>query len=216
MNFEDPIETRDITLHLLLKHAELNASELAGFVGVSVQAMRRQLRRMEADGLVQSNLKAYGLGRPSNSWGLTRKGHKYFHDGSEKFALGLLGTIEKELSKESIIHLLQQQVSEKADQYCQQIGSGSLEERLKKLLELRRSEGFLPECIPDENGIGWYINEYHCSVRTIAEEYPCLCDQELDILRRVLPDCEVRRVQWRIEEGHSCGFHINLKQHKYE
>ncbi len=42
----------------------------------------------------------------------------------------------------------------------------------------------------------------------IAEEFPAVCDQELLLIRRTVPDCLVERVHWRLEGGHACGFRI--------
>jgi len=53
------------------------------------------------------------------------------------------------------------------------------------------------------------LSEFHCSVQRIAEEYPALCDQELQLIRHTFPDCRVERVHWRLEKGHSCGFRIS-------
>ena len=88
------------------------------------------------------------------------------------------------------------------------IGNGDLKDRLERLIELRGSEGYLAECKLTSDGVGWHINEFHCSIRRIAEEYPVVCDQELKMMRLIFPDCKVERVQWRIEFGHSCGFHL--------
>jgi DeoR family suf operon transcriptional repressor len=55
---------------------------------------------------------------------------------------------------------------------------------------------------------GWVIREFHCSVMRIAEQFPCVCDQELQLIRHTFPDCTVDRVHWRLESGHSCGFRL--------
>jgi DeoR family suf operon transcriptional repressor len=46
----------------------------------------------------------------------------------------------------------------------------------------------------------------------IAEEFPMVCDQELQLMRHTFPDCQVERIHWRLEEGHSCGFRITPHQ----
>ena len=61
----------------------------------------------------------------------------------------------------------------------------------------------------NQDGKSWYLNELTCSVLGIAEKHPFVCDQELQLIRSVLPDCDVQRVQWRLESGHSCGFTVN-------
>ena len=46
----------------------------------------------------------------------------------------------------------------------------------------------------------------------IAEQFPLVCDQELQLLRHTFTDCEVERVHWRLEEGHACGFRLRPRQ----
>ena len=76
-------------------------------------------------------------------------------------------------------------------------------------MDLRRQEGYLAECSKDAgNPQAWMLSEFHCSVMRIAEQFPCICDQELQLIRHTFPDCQVDRVQWRLEKGHSCGFRL--------
>ena len=203
--------TREATLSLLLRQGSSSASNLAACMGISVQAMRRHLRSLENDGLVESHLISDGPGRPSNFWQLTSQGHNCFNnaDGSQKFALDLLASIEANLSKENVTRILNLQAIEKAIKYRKKIGNGSLNSRLEKLIELRQQEGYLSELSLSNDGFGWYLNAFHCSIKSIAEEYPVVCDQELLLLRNIFPDCDVQRVQWRLENGHSCGFKVN-------
>ncbi len=200
--------TREITLSILLKRGERSASYLASLLGISVQAMRRHLRNLAQDGLVQSNLMRSGPGRPSNLWRLTKQGESTFNKGNELFSLELLDTINRTFSNESLEKVLEEHAIKKADLYRKHIGQGSLKERVEKLLKLRESEGYLGECQSDPEGRGWYINEFHCSIRDAAEKYPMICDKELNLIRLTFPDCEVIRTHWRLELDHYCGFHI--------
>ena len=202
--------TRDTALALLLRHGECTAADLATHLGVSVQVTRRHLRSLEDDGLVEASPSSEGPGRPSNYWRLTSKGQSRFPDGSEHFALGLMESLADSLPANAVQDLLEQQARQKATDYVQQIGTGSLKERVERLVELRRSEGYVAECEPDssQNPGGWVLSEYHCSVMRIAEQFPCVCDQELQLIRHTFPDCSVERVHWRLEKGHSCGFRL--------
>lgn len=203
-----PSSTREAALALLLRHGESTAAALARRLEVSVQVMRRHLRTLEEEGLVRSSLSAAGPGRPSNQWHLTAQGQGRFPDGSEDFALGLLQSMTESLSEETVNLLLCQQGTQKAQSYRRHVGAGSLQERLERLVDLRRQEGYVAECCPDPDGHSWVIQEFHCSVMRIAEQFPCVCDQELRLIRETFPDCVVERVQWRLEAGHSCGFRL--------
>ena len=89
--------TREATLTLLLRQGEIDAAGLASQLSISVQAMRRHLRTLEDEGLVESTAVTVGPGRPSNLWRLTSRGHQHFPDGSETFALGLLDSLAQSL-----------------------------------------------------------------------------------------------------------------------
>lgn len=208
--------TREAALTILLREGEATAADLARRLGVSVQVMRRHLRSLEEDGLVEACSSHDGPGRPSNRWHLTPQGHERFPDGSEHFALGLLQSISTSLPPETLRALLQEQARAKATLYRQSIGDGCLRDRLERLVELRRQEGYVAELRADAElpasarpqPESWVLSEFHCSVMRIAEEFPVICDQELQLIRHTFPDCQVERVHWRLEEGHFCGFRL--------
>ena len=204
-----PPPTREAVLALLLRHGEATASDLAARLEVSVQVMRRHLRGLGDEGLVEASPTPEGPGRPSNRWRLTTAGHQRFPNGSEHFALGLLHSLAETMPPEALRLLLNQQAIDKASDYRRSIGAGPLEKRLERLVQLRRQEGFVAECRPDsEQRDAWVISEYHCSVMRIAEKFPMVCDQELALITHTFPDCRIERVHWRLEEGHSCGFRL--------
>ena len=200
--------TREAALTLMLRQGPTTAAQLAESLGVSVQVMRRHLRSLEDEGLVESSPAPEGPGRPSNRWCLTGAGRRHIPNGSEHFALGLLGSMAASLPTHMVDALLEQQAAEKASDYRQQIGAGSLQQRLERLVELRRNEGYVADYRPDPDGQGWLISEFHCSVMKIAEQFPCVCEQELQLIRHTFPDCRVERVNWLLDGGHACGFRL--------
>ena len=101
-----PASTHEATLTLLLRQGEASAAELADQLGVSVQVMRRHLRNLEREQLVEASPQTGGPGRPSNRWRLTAQGRGRFPDGSEHFALGLLHSLSQSLPAEQVRHLL--------------------------------------------------------------------------------------------------------------
>ncbi|MEY3751005.1 MAG: iron-sulfur cluster biosynthesis transcriptional regulator SufR [Cyanobacteriota bacterium] len=200
--------TREAALTLMLRQGEVTAAQLAESLGVSVQVMRRHLRSLEDEGFVEASPSTEGPGRPSNRWRLTAAGRRQFPNGSEHFALGLLSSMATSLPSDMVEELLQRQAAEKAADYRNQLGDGSLQQRLERLVELRRREGYVAEFRANPDGEGWVISEFHCSVMKIAEQFPCVCDQELQLIRHTFPDCQVERVHWLLDGGHACGFHL--------
>lgn len=201
--------TRQSALALLLRLGEATAADLADQLRVSVQVMRRHLRGLEEDGLVTSSPAPEGPGRPTNRWHLSADGRAVFPDGGQQFALGLLESLADNLPPETVKQLMAQQALQTALTYRQLIGEGSLQQRLERLVHQRRREGYVAECTQDPDGEAWLFSEFHCSVMRIAEQFPCVCDQELQLIRSTFPDCQVDRVHWRLEQGHSCGFRLS-------
>tara|TARA_Y100001968_G_scaffold313279_1_gene337303 strand:- start:372 stop:1028 length:657 start_codon:yes stop_codon:yes gene_type:complete len=211
MTSKHQVNTREAILAFLLRKGVGSASNLAIYLGISVQAMRKHLRSLEFDGFVVSSSASVGPGRPSNLWQLTVNGKNLFNKGigSEKFALELMDSMEDCFSEETISYLLSNQACQKADLYKKLIGKGNLNLRLQKLVELRNAEGYMSEIHPlKEGSSSWILNGFHCAINNIAEKYPVVCELELELIRSIFEDCEVMRIQWRIESGHSCGFQI--------
>jgi DeoR family suf operon transcriptional repressor len=200
--------TREAALTLLLRQGEATATDLSEQLAVSVQAMRRHLRGLEEEGLVEASPSSEGPGRPSNHWRLTPVGRNQFPDGGEQFALGLLQSLAASLPPDMVTKLLRQQAMVKGASDRHLIGEGSLAERLERLVELRRQEGYVSECSRDSDGRSWCMREFRCSVARLADQFPQICDQELQQIRHTFPDCSVERVHWRLEGGHSCGFRL--------
>ena len=170
--------------------------------------MRRHLRSLEEEGLVEASPSSEGQGRPSNRWRLTTRGRGHFPNGSEHFALGLLSSMTANLPSGMVEELLERQASEKAEDYRQQIGEGTVPERLERLVELRRGEGYVAEFHAEPGQNSWVLSEFHCSVQSIAQQFPCVCEQELELIRHTFPDCQVDRVHWLLEGNQACGFRL--------
>ena len=71
MSASAPASTRDAVLSLLMERGEEDAGNLAGTVGISVQAMRRHLRSLADSGLVCASSNSSGKHEDyAISWGL--------------------------------------------------------------------------------------------------------------------------------------------------
>jgi DeoR family suf operon transcriptional repressor len=112
------------------------------------------------------------------------------------------------LPPDQVKALLRNQAELLANSYRQQLGNGPLGERLEKLVELRRKEGYVADCQAEPGSNAWMLQEYHCSVSRVAEAFPVICDQELQLMRHTFSDCTVDRVHWKLAGQHACGFRI--------
>ncbi|NEO77189.1 iron-sulfur cluster biosynthesis transcriptional regulator SufR [Moorena sp. SIO4G3] len=205
---------RDI-LQYLLKQDRARAQELATAIGVSPQAIRRHLKELEAEGLIEYKAVQSGMGRPQHIYHLSPQGRDRFPHHYGEFSVSLLDTMTETLGREQTSTILQKQWQRKAQEYRECIGNGTVRERVAKLVELRRLEGYMAEWHTLDNGNlnngvreQYILTEYNCAISNVAESYPSVCGHELEMFAAVLPDCTVERTHWLNNGEHQCGYLI--------
>jgi DeoR family suf operon transcriptional repressor len=205
--------TKQDILMVLLKQGQATAQELAESLQITPQAIRRHLKDLEGEGLILHQAVQTGMGRPNYRYALSAVGRQQFPDRYGEFAVSLLDTLAQTVGTEQVSTILKQQWQRKAENYRTQIGPGSLQERVERLVELRRSEGYMAECYaadPQDGAAGWILTEYNCAISQIAESFPSVCGHELEMFQAALPDCQVQRTHWLVDGEHRCGYLIQL------
>lgn len=208
---QQPSTKQDI-LQFLLKQGQATAQDLAERLQISPQAIRRHLKDLEEEGLILHEAVSTGLGRPNHLYTLSSLGRSQFPDRYDDFAVSLLDTLAETMSQEQMGTILRRQWERKALEYRDRIGSGSLRERVDRLVELRRQEGYMAEChrVGEEDD-RFILTEYHCAISHIAATFPSVCGHELEMFGATLPDCTVERTHWLVNGEHRCGYLIQLK-----
>ena len=207
--------TKQDILQLLLKQERATAQELAEALEISPQAIRRHLKDLETEGLIEYKSVQVGMGRPQHLYHLSRKGRDRFPNHYGEFAVSLLDTLTQTLGYEQASSILRKQWQSKALEYREKVGKGSVQERVAKLVELRRSEGYMAEwhavesrSSSDRAADRFILREHNCAISNVAESFPNVCGHELEMFAAVLPDCTVERTHWINEGEHQCGYLI--------
>jgi DeoR family transcriptional regulator, suf operon transcriptional repressor len=203
--------TKEDILNFLLKQGQATAQELAEHFDISPQAVRRHLKDLEEEGLIQHQVVQAGMGRPQHTYELSQKGRERLPAHYDTFALSLLDTLAETVGKDQVRDILRMQWQRKAYEYRQKIGPGSLQERVAKLVELRQAEGYMAEWHPVEPNSqtatpSYIITEYNCAISQIAETFPSVCGNELEMFALALQDCKVERTHWLVNGEHRCGY----------
>lgn len=219
---QHPSTKQDI-LQYLLKQGQATAQELAGVLEISPQAIRRHLKDLEMEELIEyeavrgSKGSSQAMGRPIHVYQLSRKGRFLFPNNHAQFAVSLLDTLAETVGKEQVSSILQKQWERKAQEYRAQLQPGSLYERVLTLVELRKAEGYMAECYPveseggEDTGERFILTEHNCAIADVAESFPTVCGHELEMFSTLLPDCTVKRTHWLIHGEHRCGYLIEAQ-----
>jgi DeoR family transcriptional regulator, suf operon transcriptional repressor len=207
--------TKQDILQFLLKEGQATALELAQALDISPQAIRRHLKDLDSESLIQYKTVQVAMGRPHHIYELTVKGRDRFPNRYGEFAVSLLDTLAETVGRDQVSSILQKQWERKAREYYSLLGTGSVQDRLSRLVELRRAEGYMAEWYPVEGSDGshgnvlrWMFTEHNCAISNVAETFPSVCGHELDMFAVVLPDCVVERTHWIINGEHRCGYLI--------
>ncbi len=209
---QQPSTKQDI-LHYLLKQGQSTAQELAEQLQVSPQAIRRHLKDLETEGLILHQAMQTGMGRPNHVYTLSRSGRSQFPDRYNEFAVSLLDTLAETVGRDQVSLILRKQWERKGIEYRENLGASDLPDRVNKLVELRKSEGYMAEChaIDPDTTPKFVLTEYNCAISQIAESFPSVCGHELEMFELALPDCRVDRTHWLVEGEHRCGYLIQPK-----
>jgi DeoR family transcriptional regulator, suf operon transcriptional repressor len=206
---QHPSTKQDILNHLL-KQGQATAQELAGCLDISPQAIRRHLKDLEEEGLIEHEAIQGGMGRPNYVYKLSRKGHSKFPDRYDEFAVALLGTLAETVDEQQFSTILRKQWERKALEYRDRLGQGALQERVANLVALRRAEGYMAEWhVMDSQDAArpqYVVTEYNCAISHIAESFPSVCGHELEMFEIALEGCKVERIHWMVDGEHQCGY----------
>lgn len=222
--------TKQGILQYLLKQGQATAQEMAQYLGISPQAIRRHLKDLQAAGSIDQEV-AKGwpertgqtMGRPQYLYQLSRQGRDRFGNSHAEFAVSLLDTLAETVGKDQVSSILRKQWERKAKVYRDRLSAGSLRERVATLVELRKAEGYMAEWHPVETdgtvpeksekapSSRFILVEHNCAIADVASSFPTVCGHELEMFAAVLPDCLVERTQWIIDGEHRCGYSISAR-----
>ena len=195
-------------LKLLKTRGPQTLAELGCEAGVCGEAVRQQLNRLAAEGLVVATAQPRGVGRPAQVWRLTPAANARFPDAHAELSAQLILLIRSQLGEETLDQLLQCRAAESRATYASVLeGSADLGEKVKRLADARTREGYMAEVKRD--GDAYLLVENHCPIGVAASACQSFCKTELETFRAVLgPDVKVERKEHIVSGDRRCAYRI--------
>lgn len=182
------------------------AADLSLALGITAEAARQTLTRLEADGLVEMTTEARGVGRPAQLWSLTSAGHARFPNAHAELTVQLLTSVQSLFGEDAIDRLISAREAESRASYREGMaGARTLGERVSRLAELRTREGYMAEW--SEEGGEFLFVENHCPICAAATSCVGFCRAELRTFEDVL-EAKVVRVEHIVEGARRCAYRI--------
>ncbi|MGI6455004.1 MAG: helix-turn-helix transcriptional regulator [bacterium] len=198
--------TRMEILALLKKRGAMTAQQVGEVMKMTSMGARQHLTSLESDQLVESDFVRQKTGRPALYFRLTDKADHYFPQRYDSLALSFLRNLEEMEGREKVEEILRRRKEKLLVEYKKILNSDNVRERVQKIAEIRDNEGYMAEFKEEEDG-GLNIIEYNCPITCIANDFPEICQHELELFEEVL-GCPVERQDHMIQGTPACVYKI--------
>jgi predicted ArsR family transcriptional regulator len=206
---EAPDRSQDrILFHLKTRGAQ-TAAEIGAQLDMTSVGARQHLLKLETAGLVESEDRRQGRGRPRKCWRLTQRGHGRFPDRHSDLTLDLLKSTREIFGERGLERLIKHRERTSIADYRKLVGQRrSLRQKLAALAEIRSREGYMASIEQDTRGSFIFI-ENHCPICAAAAACQGLCRSELKIFRTVLgSDVAVERIDHILAGARRCAYRV--------
>jgi predicted ArsR family transcriptional regulator len=184
---------------------------LAEELKVTMEGARFQMLKLANEGLVEATTEAKGRGRPKQIWSLTDAGNARFPDRHQDLALKLLCNMNKTLSEEAMVQVLDATAQSTLEKYQEELKDcRDLESRVLLLADIRKREGYMAEF--RKEGDAFMLIENHCPIQAAAKCCSYFCQMEQDVFNTVLGENAVIERTEHIPGGQRrCVYRISEK-----
>lgn len=191
----------------LKRYQPLTAMELAEQFAVSANAIRRHLKELEVEGLVEHYRDQRGQGAPTHAYRLTPDGEALFPKRYDEVLTDVLAFVARTVGRDQVQRIFAQRFRTQADRLRLELVEASVEERVQAVVELLSRQGFMAEWSGDAESMR--IAEHNCALQSAAERFPEICAAEADFLRDVLR-VDVKRTAYIPDGCNSCEYAVGL------
>jgi predicted ArsR family transcriptional regulator len=208
----NPSSAGDRLLGLIKRRGPQRAADLAAALSITSEAVRQQLERLDAEGLVGATLERRGLGRPAQVWSLSPKGDARFPDAHAELTVRLIEAVRSELGDEALERLVVARERDSRRLYAAEMeGAADVAERIARLAAIRTREGYMAEWRRDDDG--FVLTENHCPICAAAKACRGFCRAELEVFQEVLgPEVVVARTEHVLLGARRCAYRVTPRR----
>lgn len=206
-----PHQPADRVLMALKTRGPQSVAVIAKALDVTAEAVRQQMTRLHADGLVDSESRSAGRGRPTQIWFLTDAGQRRFPDTHADMTVQMINAARQVFGEEGVDKLILAREAAMRANYLQALaGARDLPQRLEQLTRVRSAEGYMAEMRRD--GDDFLFIENHCPICAAAQACMGFCRSELALFQQVLgQDVRVEREEHILLGARRCAYRISAR-----
>jgi predicted ArsR family transcriptional regulator len=143
---------------------------------------------------------------------LTPDASRLFPDAYAELSVALLSAVEDTFGETGMQRLLDARLTRQQNDYASRIpASLSVEQKLRRLAQLRTAEGYMAEVRREGKG-SFILVENHCPICAAATACQGFCASELDLFRSVLgPQVDVERTEHIVGGDRRCAYRVTVR-----
>ena len=205
-------ESRLNIVNLAKSRGEISIDDAVEELGLAKTTIRQHMGRLENIGILESESRREGRGRPKLVYTLTPTAEGLFPSGDAEIArelvefLGETGNIDL---VEAFFEKFWERRRAEFDLRCQAAGAESLPEKLEVLEELLEEQGFMPDI--DCDGDSATIRECNCPFPETVEATRIPCRLEAQFMRWIVGS-ETDRVEFIPDGAPACTYAFELEE----
>jgi predicted ArsR family transcriptional regulator len=157
----------------LLRRAGQSVNDLAAALGLTDNAVRAHLTKLERDGLVQQVASRPGFRKPESMYDLTPEAERLFSKAYAPVLEALLGVLERRLDEAELDAVLRETGRRLAAPHVASMAGLSLPERAGRTLQVLEQLGGLAEV--EEHDGGLRVRGFACPLSQVVGSHPKLC-----------------------------------------
>lgn len=206
-------DTQEEILLKLKQRGPQSARTLAEALAITPMGVRQHLAILADQGLVAEGAEQkQGRGRPVRPWQLTDQGHGRFPDGHSQISVELIAAVRDTFGDEGLDQLISKRTDQTYAHYRRALEQhGSLPARLRKLADIRSSEGYMAEVERVDTG-EWLLIENHCPICAAAKACQGFCRSELETFQKLLGEqATVERTDHILHGARRCAYRVVRK-----
>jgi predicted ArsR family transcriptional regulator len=205
--------TRGRILESLKRRGSRTATELAAEHGLTANAVRQHLGRLEADGLVVEAAARRGRTKPSLTYSVTSDGERLFPQRYDVLLNALLHELQAEEGQDRVTDLFRKIGERSARKYADRFDGKDTAGRVDELTKILREQGVVADC--ERTNDGFLIREHNCPFKDTVSSHPQVCTVVHTLMGEVLPAKPEQRTS--IARGDAvCEFHLRSPEESGE
>lgn len=198
---------RGLVLIELKRAYRLTAKELAGKLGISLNAVRHHLKELEAEALVEYERQHQGVGAPAFAYRLSAAGEALFPRRYEATLTELLDYMVQREGRATAVAVLEARYDALTRRVQHELAGATPAQRMAAVARLLSDEGYMAEGTASaETGT---LIEHNCAIQAVAQRFPEICAAEARFLAAAL-GAEVDRHEHILSGCSACEYRVRF------